>query len=821
MKLLGNLKIGTRLITAFLVIAAITAVAGTLGTMAMSQSFTQSETLYRNYGMAQGYMGSARMAFMSMRIAVRDQLLEPDIEKRAAFNDTYKDNDATIDEMMGKFEATIATAETRAVYEEALTNLQGYRNVRDQIVTLSLAGKDQEARALLNGEAATVTTAADASLDELFHIKVTNGENRMTTLHQTIETMRTVLIIVVAFSVLVALGLGLLVSRSIVQPITRVVSAAKRIAAGDLDVELDTTRKDETGVLAHAFLQVIQSFRAMLTDADRLTDAAVRGALLTRADANAHQGAYRQIIEGMNDVVDTLVSHFNRIPTPFIIKDLTCEIQYANAAAATVIGKEPADLLGMKCYEVFKTEHCGTDQCACQKAVETGKPQYAETIGRPTYTLTMDIGYSGAPIRDRNGEIIGALEIATDITESKTTQRTEEKRARYQEAEVAKLVDNLERLASGNLTCDMSPAPADEETRELHEVYTRISEHLHESVSTIRATIDDISHALGELSAGNLDVSIDRAYRGDFLAVKESINAITDSLNEAMGRVNAAAEQVAAGTSQVSDGSQALSQGATEQAAAIEELNASVASIAEQTRQNAVNAEHASHLTQSARHDAQEGSGRMQAMVTAMDEIKEASASIHRIIKVIDDIAFQTNLLALNAAVEAARAGQHGKGFAVVAEEVRSLAARSASAARETTDMIETAINRVQAGSHLASETSQAFGKIVSDVKEASDLVAGIASASNAQASAAVQVSRGIEQVAQVVQTNSATAEESAATSEELSSQAELLKEMVGRFHLRGEATATHKAPAPTAKALPRGGARPRIALEEGEFGKY
>ncbi len=821
MKLLGNLKIGTRLILAFLIAAAITAVAGTLGIVTLSQTYTQSETLYRNYGMAQGYMGSARMAFMEMRIALRDQLLEPDVNNRASYSESYQANDATIDEMMTKVKATIATEETLALYDKALENLQNYRNVRDQVEALALAGKNQEALALLQGDAVAATAAADASLDELFSIKVTNGEKRLTTLEQTTETTRMVLIIVVAVSVLVALGLGLLVSRSIVQPITKVVSAAERIAAGDLSVQLDTTRRDETGVLARAFLQVIHAFRALLADADQLTDAAVHGALLTRADTNSHQGAFRQIIEGMNGIVETLVGHFNRIPTPFVIKDLDCDIQYANAAAAAVIGKQPADLLGMKCYQVFKTEHCGTDLCACQKAVETGEPHYAETIGRPTADHTMDIGYSGAPVRDRNGEIIGALEIATDITEGKTTQRTEEKRARYQEIEVAKLVQNLERLAGGNLTCDMSPAPADEETRELHEVYARISEHLHESVSTIRSTIDDISNALGELSAGNLDVSIDRAYRGDFLAVKESINAITASLNEAMGRVNAAAEQVAAGTSQVSDGSQALSQGATEQAAAIEELNASVAHIAEQTRQNAVNAEQASHLTKSARQDAQDGTGRMQAMVTAMDEISEASANIHRIIKVIDDIAFQTNLLALNAAVEAARAGQQGKGFAVVAEEVRSLAARSAAAARETTDMIETAINRVQAGARLASETSQAFGKIVSDVQEASDLVAGIASASNAQATAAVQVSRGIEQVAQVVQTNSATAEESAATSEELSGQAELLKEMVGHFRLRGEASATRRAPAHGAKALPKATARPRIALEEGEFGKY
>ncbi len=350
--------------------------------------------------------------------------------------------------------------------------------------------------------------------------------------------------------------------------------------------------------------------------------------------------------------------------------------------------------------------------------------------------------------------------------------------------------------------------------------YAVIKETMNSTIQNIRSYISEISSVLSQVADGNLNLSITADYRGDFVEIKDSLNNIIVTLSQVMGDINDAAEQVSAGSRQVSDGSQALSQGSTVQASSIEELTASISEVAAQTKKNAVNANQANQLANTAKENAEKGNEKMQEMLASMDEINSSSANISKIIKVIDDIAFQTNILALNAAVEAARAGQHGKGFAVVAEEVRSLAARSAAAARETTDLIEGSINKVQMGTKLANDTAAALNEIVDGIEKAADIVGDIADASNEQASAIAYINKGIEQVSEVVQNNSATAEESAAASEELSSQAELLKEMVGRFQLNTGTIAL-----PEGEESEEGEEEEteefQILLDENEFDKY
>lgn len=341
---------------------------------------------------------------------------------------------------------------------------------------------------------------------------------------------------------------------------------------------------------------------------------------------------------------------------------------------------------------------------------------------------------------------------------------------------IKKIAGEAERIADGDLDIvfddETDLAKCGDEILKLSKAFDRLVQNTKEQAL-----------AAEKVASGDLTAKVHIRSEKDELG--KNLSALIRNLHEVISNIANASDEVETGARSISDSSIALSHGAAKQAGSIEELTASLEEIAEQAKLNASNASHAKEQYELTKANAEQGNMKVQNMLGAMEDISKSSTSIHKIIKVIEDIAFQTNILALNAAVEAARAGSAGKGFAVVAEEVRNLAQKSGAAASETTHLIEGTIKKVEDGAKIAKETAEAFADIVKEVDKSTEFMNQIAVASNEQATGIKQINDGIFQVSEVVQSNAAASEECAASSEELSSQAALLREMVFKFKLK------------------------------------
>lgn len=342
---------------------------------------------------------------------------------------------------------------------------------------------------------------------------------------------------------------------------------------------------------------------------------------------------------------------------------------------------------------------------------------------------------------------------------------------------IEKMKNIAKEMSEGNLSIDVEVESKDE--------IGELSNSFRIMIINLRSYIRELSEVLGNISKGILNVSTIENYKGDFVAIKISLDNILISLNETFYEIKEATIQVNAGSKQVADTAQSLSQGATEQASAIEELTASIGEINEKVQNTSEHAKDTNRIVDELVEHINKSNVEMNKMLNAMNNIENSSKNIKKIIKAIDDIAAQTNLLALNAAIEAARAGDSGKGFAVVAEEVRKLAEESSQAVKETAELIEASIKSVDDGKEIAENTSKSLREVVEHTKRATVLVYNISKVSEEQAESIWQINEGIDQISDVIQSNSAVAEESAAASEELTAQAESLENMIEKFRLK------------------------------------
>lgn len=519
-----------------------------------------------------------------------------------------------------------------------------------------------------------------------------------------------------------------------------VIERMGSIANGNDHLNLDNPYKGYPGRMLDTLVTMYNAILKMVQESTKIAQHAKEGDFSVRGDLDGLHGAQIDVVKGLNDTLDAFEKPTQEamvVLSKMTVNDLQTPMSEDYQGKM----KELAQSINLMRERLLKIEKIFVSVAQGDVSLL----EYYKTIGK----------------RSENDRMMPAV---IHMMQS-----------------ILDVINESDRLSTAAAQGDLAVRG---DTTHFEGKYADIISGMNNTMEAVATPLDETCQVLSKVAEGNLAARMEGDYQGAYLEIKESLNKTTSAFKELLTQIVTSADEVAVGAEQVSEGSQALSQGATEQAASLEELSASIATVASQTNQNASNATHANELALTTHGHANKGNEKMSEMLDAMQKIDESSSNISKIIRTIDDIAFQTNILALNAAVEAARAGQYGKGFAVVAEEVRNLAAKSAQAAKNTTELIENSTARVQEGARITNETAETLKEIATSVKEVYELIGGIASASNEQATAIAEINQGLSQVSNVVQTNSATAEESAASSEELSGQADTLKQLVSRFQL-------------------------------------
>ena len=525
-----------------------------------------------------------------------------------------------------------------------------------------------------------------------------------------------VISLIVVMFVIYFIFVGL--NKSVVDPIVRIVENAINIARGKYDNKFEDDELKEVADISDALKNIQGALVGIETEMDQFVEEVTYGRMSYSGTVDKFTGESAGLVKKVVGDVNIIIGKFNNfldnLPIPFFTVDTKFQIQYMNETALHLIKKNKNEVINTKCYDRFCADKCGNGVgCAVDKCMKSGSMETDDTVARLEDKLHhIDIKYYGSPLKDKNGKVVGAIDIITDQTAIKTEQRKviEEKNATelittYQKNEIEKVQETLGELANGDLTVNYIAEENNEEVVQgARNEFLKIETALKNTLGNLSTIMSEIKNNAGTVASASEELSVSSS---EMLSNSESSKDKTEETTKTISEMGAniaslaaASEEMSVNIGSVSDASTQMSDNVSSVASAIEEMNVSIKEISDNVKEVSAISKEADDKTQDVNK--------------VMKNLNDSVGEIGEVVGVIDAIAEQTNLLALNAAIEAARAGEAGKGFAVVADEIRKLAEKTTN----STTQIAGTVKEINTKSNDVREAIEGIAKIIGKINE-------------------------------------------------------------------------------------------------------